>query len=94
MRDRLDVPIPDLTTLEFHNDGDFPTDKVHQIIDGRLESPTHRSRTMPVWGLTFQSTGRESDQEHAVDQMIDALTRYLESMQGEAGASTGGPNNG
>jgi len=81
MRDQLDKPIPDLTTIAARNDWGFPVDKVHQIIDGRYESPAHGTREMPVWGFTFQSTGRDTAQEAEVQEMVSALTKYLETLQ-------------
>ena len=81
MKDQLDTTIPDLTTLAARNDGEFPTDKVHQTIDGRYESAAHGTREMPVWGFTFQSTGRETAQETDVHEMVAALTTYLETLQ-------------
>ena len=81
MKDQLDMTIPDLTMIATRNDGEFPTEKIHQTIDGRQESPAHGSRAMPVWGFTFQATGRDTDQEEEVRGMIVALTRYLETLQ-------------
>lgn len=81
MKDQLDMTIPDLTTLATTNDGEFPTDEVHQIIDGRYETPAHGTRNMPVWGFTFQSNGRDTDQESEIQEMVGALTRYVESLQ-------------
>ena len=88
MRDQLDLAIPDLTTIAARNDGDFPADKVHQIIDGRYETPAHGTRKMPVWGIAFQSTGRDTVQESAVQEMVTALTQYLESLQVKPGLQT------
>jgi len=84
MKDQLEMSIPDLTTIAHRNDGEFPTEKVHQIIDGRLESPAHGTRQMPVWGFTFQSTGRDTDHEEEVREMVSALTGYLETLQTKA----------
>ena len=36
---------------------------------------------MPVWGFTFQSSGLDTDQEQVVREMVEALTRYLGSIQ-------------
>ena len=83
MRDQLETTIPDLTTLTSRHDGEYPSEEIHQIIDGRQESPTHGTRAMPVWGFTFQSTGSDADQEREVQEMITALTRYLESLQSD-----------
>jgi len=86
MKDQLEMMAPDLTTIAATNDGEFPTEKVHQVIDGRQESPAHGTREMPVWGFTFQSTGRDTDQEQEIRGMVSALARYLESLQVESGA--------
>lgn len=40
---------PDLTRLAAVNGGQFPTDRVTRIIDGRSELRAHGS-PMPVWG--------------------------------------------
>ena len=85
MRDQLERAAPDLTTIAAKNNGEFPTERVHQIIDGRQDSPAHGTREMPVWGFTFQSTGRDTVQEREVHGMISALTKYLESLQVESG---------
>ena len=81
MKDQLETAAPDLTTIAVGNDGEFPTEKVHQVIDGRHETQAHGTREMPVWGFTFQSTGRDSDQEQEVQEMVSALTKYLETLQ-------------
>jgi mono/diheme cytochrome c family protein len=81
MRSQLEISIPDLTTITSRNEGEFPTEKIHQVIDGRHESSAHGTRQMPVWGFTFQSSGRDSDQETEVRDRISALTTYLESIQ-------------
>lgn len=81
MRNQLDVPVPDLTSLAVRNGDEFPTERVHQLIDGRHETPSHGTREMPVWGFTFQSAGQDTDQEREIQEMITALTRYLESLQ-------------
>jgi hypothetical protein len=80
MRDRLETPPPDLTTLSRRNQDEFPEERVHQIIDGREQTSAHGSREMPVWGFTFQTAGLDSDQEHLVQEMIDYLSQYLESI--------------
>lgn len=85
MQDQLEMAVPDLTTLTARHKDEFPVEEVQQIIDGRRESPAHGTREMPVWGFTFQSTGRDTDQEGEVQEMISALTAYLESLQQDHG---------
>ena len=89
MKDRLDTPPLDLTTIAHRNQGDFPRDKVYEIIDGRQEMPAHGSREMPVWGFTFQSSGLDADQEAVVRGMVTDLTRYLEAIQVASDSGTG-----
>jgi len=36
---------------------------------------------MPVWGLSFQEPGRDSDQERQTREQIRDLVAYLESIQ-------------
>lgn len=81
MKDQLETAVPDLTTIAVEHEGEFPTESVHQIIDGRHETSAHGTREMPVWGFTFQSTGRDSDQEQEVQARVSALTKYLETLQ-------------
>lgn len=89
MKDRLDTAPPDLTTISQRNQGEFPRHRVHEIIDGRQETPTHGSSEMPVWGFTFQTSGLDSDQDEVVRVMVTALTRYLESIQGSNSPGAG-----
>ena len=81
MRGQLEMSVPDLTIIASENDGEFPTERVHETIDGRHETPAHGTRQMPVWGFTFQSSGRDSAQEEEVREMIEALTDYLKTLQ-------------
>lgn len=81
MKEQFELEIPDLTTINKRNKGEFPTERIHETIDGRHETPAHGTREMPVWGFTFQASGRDTDQEEEVRAMIAALTQYLESLQ-------------
>ncbi len=79
--ERLEEPPPDLSRIRERHAGEFPRAKVAEIIDGRRRSAAHGGRAMPVWGLTFQTPGLDSDQEGDVRGRITALTRYLETLQ-------------
>lgn len=81
LRHDLDTEPPDLTQISRRNSGEFPADRVHEVIDGRLAVPAHGSREMPVWGFSFQTLARDTDQESEVQARIEALTRFLESIQ-------------
>jgi mono/diheme cytochrome c family protein len=43
----------DLTILAKKNNGVFPVNKLHQIIDGRELLASHGTREMPIWGYRF-----------------------------------------
>jgi mono/diheme cytochrome c family protein len=78
----LKIPPADLTRLAAQNQGAFPADKVYAVIDGRDEGvPSHGTRDMPVWGLSFQTQGDDADQEAEVRARILDLVAYLKSIQ-------------
>jgi hypothetical protein len=56
--------------------------RVQQIIDG-TGIATHGTREMPVWGDTFKRLRGGTEQSAAA--RIEALTKYLESIQERAG---------
>ena len=82
----LKVQPADLTQLQAKNDGAFPTETIHEYIDGRQDVRGHGTREMPVWGEVFQSTlseprpGEEEGEQRA-DRIIHQLVMYLESIQ-------------
>ena len=86
----LDRKPADLTILSKSNGGVFPTQRVHGIIDGRLEVAAHGPRAMPIWGREFQvnvpdlpdkATGLFDFRETTVHNKIQALIDYLVSLQ-------------
>jgi|SRR5262249_51451447 len=72
------VPPANLTELAKRNGAVFPTERTRRIIDGR-EVGAHGNPNMPVWGDAFRR--REGLDEAAVKARIDAIVRYLESVQ-------------
>lgn len=78
--DLLKIPPSDLTQLTARN-GNFPDDLIYQVIDGRQEIKGHGRREMPIWGIAFQSTDRDSDQEEEVRQRILDVVTYIKSIQ-------------
>ena len=68
----------DLTKYTARNGGVFPRERVSRIIDGR-DVPPHGDREMPIWGDVFKREGSGSANE--VKTRIDAILRYLESIQ-------------
>lgn len=81
MAEHLRVAPSDLTLLAHRNDGRFPTESVYYAIDGRDKVRGHGSASMPVWGLSFQTSGLVADQEREVRETLLDLVAYLESIQ-------------
>jgi len=81
MATELRHEVPDLTRFTMRNGGMFPSVRVQRIIDG-TDVTSHGTREMPVWGNVFMRAGA-SDQ--VVETRIEALTRFLESIQERAG---------
>jgi mono/diheme cytochrome c family protein len=77
----LKVRPADLTRIRERNGGSFPEARIAGIIDGRLEIHGHGPGSMPVWGLSFRESGRDTDQETEVRERIKDLVAYLESVQ-------------
>jgi mono/diheme cytochrome c family protein len=68
----------DLTGITARNGGKFPTVKVRRYIQGLDEIPAHGSRDMPVWGQVLRGV---SGGDAGVQLRVEALTRYVESLQ-------------
>ena len=71
----------DLTQLAKRNGGVFNGARIHGIVDGRAVK-AHGTMEMPVWGDAFK--WREGLPEAGIKDRIDALVRYLESIQERA----------
>jgi mono/diheme cytochrome c family protein len=72
----------DLTQFAKKNGGVFNDALVHRIVDGRTVK-AHGTMEMPVWGDTFK--WRQGLDEDGIKARIEALVRYLESIQERAG---------
>ena len=78
----LSVIVPDLTRIAKRHGGEFPTERVHQIIDGRLTRPPHGTREMPVWGWELTHADGDDDAARArTQEVIAKLVDYLRSIQ-------------
>jgi mono/diheme cytochrome c family protein len=73
----------DLTKFALNNGGEFPVERLRRIIDGR-DVPSHGDRNMPVWGVTLR-TSRDTGGYDSVDARIEALVRYIQSLQERRG---------
>lgn len=74
----LRQPASDLTLLAARAGGLFPRAEVTRIVDGRQPVAAHDTPDMPPWGKVLSQL--EGD-ERASQRRIDALVRYLESIQ-------------
>jgi len=77
----MNVTVPNLRTLSQRNHGQFPTDAVASYIDGRGLPIAHGTRSMPVWGGVFDTTGRLIEGAGTSKQRIDSVIDYLRELQ-------------
>ena len=63
--------------------GSVPVERLRRVIDGR-DVPSHGDRSMPVWGITLR-TSRDGGGYDSVEGRIDALVRYIQSIQERKG---------
>lgn len=82
----LTLSVPDLTRLSKLNAGKFPTERVTDVIDGRVDVKVHGMRDMPVWGDWFNREAASTEagkqaRDLVVQDRIASLITYLESIQ-------------
>lgn len=82
----LTIAVPDLTKLTKLNAGQFPEERVVDVVDGRVEVQVHGMRDMPVWGDWFNAEAVAPDmdkdsRELVVRDRIQSLVTYLKSIQ-------------
>jgi mono/diheme cytochrome c family protein len=75
----LKIQPPDLTRLASRNRGSFSYPDVYATIDGR-QPLAHGTRDMPIWGNRYKQVLPALGEKKAHTR-IDALVRYLESLQ-------------
>ena len=75
----------DLTQIAKHNKGEFPYEKVADMIDGRAIVFAHGQREMPVWGDRYRASAQTDEPAAWIDQrvreQIAALSKYLATLQ-------------
>lgn len=78
----LVVKPTNLTRLAAENDGVFPAERMHEVVDGRADVTAHGRREMPVWGDTFVWPEEDSPKRREqVERKIGELVAYLRSIQ-------------
>jgi len=84
LAETLKTPPADLTRIARSNQGQFPSARIAEIIDGRALVAAHGKREMPVWGDRYSVPMRGESPatvEKRVRAQIDALIDYLKSIQ-------------
>lgn len=74
----LKAKVPDLTILAVSNHGEFPTNRVREMITGDLVVTSHGSREMPVWGPIFHQVEEDVDRGYV---RVQNLVDYMQSIQ-------------
>ena len=82
----LTLAVPDLTKLTKRNAGQFPEERVVDVIDGRVDVKVHGLRDMPVWGDWFNAEAVSPDmdkdsRELVVQDRIQSLVTFIKSIQ-------------
>jgi mono/diheme cytochrome c family protein len=78
----INAPVPDLTRISARNGGEFPTERIFQVIDGQSGSSVHGVRHMPVWGYEFFGPEPDDAKAHlGATQKVDRLVMYLRTIQ-------------
>jgi universal stress protein A len=69
-----------LTEIAKRNGGEYPSELVFKVIDGRQQVRGHGGPDMPVWGDVFKRS-REAGDAERVKAVIESLVDYLGSIQ-------------
>jgi mono/diheme cytochrome c family protein len=83
LTDSLRFQPPDLTLIAKRNGGEFPTEKVFRIVDGRSPVKGHGGPDMPVWGDAFRNADTGYD-DAAAKARIKAVVDHLKTIQAAA----------
>jgi hypothetical protein len=81
----------DLALIATRHSGQLPAEYIYRVIDGRDMLNPHDDREMPIWGYRYwnetQARARDVhldvDSQAMVHGRIDALVKYLESIQAQ-----------
>jgi mono/diheme cytochrome c family protein len=78
----MKTPPTDLTALSSMNHGVFPADRIAAILRFGVQTPSHGSADMPIWGTLMETLNPTSpDERMVVNQRIINLTNYLKELQ-------------
>jgi len=90
LAEMLAIEPANLTALSAGNGGEFPFERIYQVIDGRAQVRGHGTSDMPIWGDEYNEEALEYyrrrleplQAENYVTRRILSLIRYLQSIQG------------
>ena len=71
---------PDLTLIAKRNGGEYPTERVHRIVDGRRPLPGHGGPDMPIWGDAFKNPETGFD-DAKVKEKVRSVVDFLRTLQ-------------
>lgn len=80
----LVMPVPDITLLALHHNGQFPSEEVERVIRGDAERRAHGTREMPMWGQALRDVRpdyKPARRASFVELRVLGLTAYIESLQ-------------
>lgn len=74
---------PDITLIARRHGGEFPTEKVLRIVDGRDPLKGHGGPDMPIWGDAFRNAETGYDDASARAK-IRGIVEHLKAIQAPA----------
>ncbi|HKZ31217.1 MAG TPA: cytochrome c [Vicinamibacteria bacterium] len=80
LTDSLRFHPPDLTLIAKRHGGEFPTEKVVRIVDGRSPMKGHGGPDMPIWGDAFRNAETGYD-DAAARAKVRGVVDYLKTLQ-------------
>lgn len=80
LTDSLRFQPPDLTLIAKRSGGEFPTEKVVRIVDGRSPVKGHGGPEMPIWGDAFRNAETGYD-DAAAKAKVRAVVDHLKTLQ-------------
>lgn len=83
LTDSLRFHPPDLTLIAKRHAGEFPTEKVVRIVDGRSPVKGHGGPDMPIWGDAFRNAETGYD-DAAARAKVRGVVDYLKTLQATA----------
>ena len=71
----------DLTQIAKHNKGEFPYEKVADMIDGRATVSAHGQREMPVWGDRYRASAQTNERSISISWTFSSARPKVTSRE-------------